>query len=123
MRRTIHKIEPPFERYVISLAPEISDLVIDGKKVKTYRLGKKYDYLKVGDKVKIIDTISREFKANVIITDKYFVAFKDLPIDIQGHERYKSKEEQRRTFNGYYKFTGKQIEDEDKFLVLEFQKV
>ena len=122
MERTIHKTEPPFEKGIITLAPELIEIVKSGKKVKTYRLGDKYDYLKVGDEVQILNTITREFAVNVVVTDKHFLKFIELPYKGIGHEEYKDKEAQRKVFNGYYAFRGEPIADDDLFLVIEFKK-
>lgn len=122
-KTTIHNIEPEFELYVISLAPELVSLALGGKKVKTYRYGDKYDYLKVKDKVKIIDTVTQEFVMNALIIGKSKQEFKDLPINILGHESYESKEHQREVFSGYYSYLGRPIRDNDNFTVLEFEKI
>lgn len=119
---TVHIVEPRHDPYIITLAPELIEIVKSGAKAKTYRLGDKYDYLKVGDEIKILNTITREFAIDAIITNKYFQKFIDLPVGEPGHEAYKDKESQRRVFNGYYAFRNEPIKDDDNFLVVEFLK-
>jgi len=54
----------------------------------------------------------------VEIVEKSYTSFGELPIDRQGHEKYSSKDEQRKVFHQYY---GKDISDEEKILVLGFK--
>lgn len=103
------------------MSPELVDLILSGEKIKTYRFGHKYDHLKVGDRVKITNSQSNELITNAIIIDKFYQDFKDLPIDIPGHEPYQNKEHQRQIFNGYYKYLDRPIRDDDKFIVFEFK--
>ena len=122
-KRTVHETEPIFEKYVLSLAPELIDMLKSGEKIKTYRLGMKYDYLKIGDNVRIINTNTREFAFEAKIINKTKSKFSDLPINSIGHETYESKEQQREVFNGYYAYKGKSISDDDLFLIVEFRKI
>ncbi len=113
--------EPKPEMYTILFKQELVDLILTGQKIKTYRYGIKYDYLKVGDEVDIQNSHSKEIACKATITDKYRTTFKELPINIPGHEPYESKDDQRQTFSGYYAYIGREIVNDDPFLVLEFQ--
>lgn len=118
---TSNPAEPRPEMYVIPFKHELVELILKGEKVKTYRFGRKYDYLNIGDEVKIQSSQTNEIAAEAVITQKTYTTFKDLPLDGSGHEPYPDKEVQRQKFNGYYSYIGRPIEDTDEFLVLEFQ--
>jgi hypothetical protein len=120
---TVVPINPEHDKYIIQFAPELTPFIRKDGKVKTYRFGDKYDYLKVGDKV-----ILREYKTNkliskAIIKNKERVIFQDLPLDLNGHEIYDSKDHQRKVFSSYYKYIGRDVNDTDPFLVFTFDLV
>jgi hypothetical protein len=71
--------------------------------------------------VAIQDFSSKEIIGNAVITGKSRTTFGELPLDIDGHERYQDKERQREVFSDYYKYVGRFVKDEDPFLVLEFR--
>lgn len=116
-------IEPKAELYVIPFAPELINFIKEKLKLRTYRFGRKYDYLKVGDIVELTDAINRQVAARARITKKEFTTFVELPLETQGHEIYLSKEHQRQVFSGYYQYIGRPIKDEDEILVLDFELV
>ena len=118
---TNNPAEPRPEAYTIPLRHELIELVLSGQKVKTYRFGKKFDYLKPGDKVTIQDSQTKELACIGVITANSYTTFKDLPINTPGHEPYTSKDHQRQVFSGYYAYIGRTIADDDPFLILEFQ--
>lgn len=120
-KTTVHKKDPKTKKYHLSFAPELIDIIKSGEKVKTYRFGRKYDYLQPGDVVTIENTITREVVGKARVTSKTFTTFKKLPLRIQGHETYKDKERQRKVFEGYYAYLKKPIKDKDKFIVLQFE--
>lgn len=103
---------------IIGFAPDLVPLIENGTKTLTYRVGNKYDYLKVGDKIKFKNSESDEIVGELEIIEKSWTTFKDLPIDRQGHEIYPSKQIQRDTFKKYYK---QDIEDNMPILVLGFK--
>jgi hypothetical protein len=100
----------------IGFAPNLVPLIVDGSKTLTYRIGDKYDFLKVGDEIDARDSSNEQVFARVKIVEKNYITFADLPIDRVGHEVYLSKQEQRDTFEKYYG----EVKDEDKILILSF---
>lgn len=107
--------------HVIAFAPELINFILEDLKVTTYRFGKKYDYLKVGDVVDIQDSSTRRIVGSAEITGKNSTTFKDLPLTSDTHESYKDKEHQRNVLSGYYAYIGRPIEDKDDFLVFDFR--
>ena len=116
---TVIPINPVQNKNVILFAPELSDFIRKKGKVKTYRFdSEKYKHLKVGDQIEL-----REYGTNILISrativDIKRVKFKDLPLKMEGHEVYESKEHQRRVFSSYYRYLNRSIEDSDYFLVI-----
>ena len=106
------------DRYVIPFASELIEFILDDKKMTTYRYGDKYDYLQPGDTIKIQNSDTKIIVANAVITDKTPTSFADLP-----HDAYTNKEHQRNVLSGYYAYIGRQIEDDDRFLVFSFKLV
>lgn len=109
--------------YVIAFAPELVAFIQDNLKLTTYRFGNKYDYLELGDNVKIQNSATQEIVYNAKITNKSKMPFKDLPLASGSHEAYKSKEHQGAVLSGYYAYLGRPIEDNDEFLVFDFKLV
>lgn len=120
-KTSVYKKEPKTDKYHLSFAPELIDIIKSEEKIKTYRYGKKYDYLKPGDIVKIENTVTREILGNAKVTSKKHTTFKKLPLRLEGHETYKNKEHQRKVFEGYYAYLKKPIKDSDGFIVLQFK--
>jgi len=108
-----------YSNKAIGFAENLVHLIKSGSKILTYRLGDKYDFLKVGDVINVKDSSTGEVFGEVEITEKSSTAFKDLPIDREGHEKYSSKEEQRKTFEKYYD----KVRDEDKIIILGFKLI
>ena len=104
----------------IGFASDLVVLINRGTKTLTYRLGDKYDFLKVGDLIDVRDSSDNKVFAQVEIIEKSWTLYKDLPIDRVGHEVYSSKDQQSETFKKYY---GKDLKDEDKILVLGFKLI
>jgi hypothetical protein len=46
--------------------------------------------------------------------------FKEIPLNLNGHEIYDSKEHMRKVFSSYYRYVGRKVRDDDKFLVFTF---
>jgi hypothetical protein len=101
----------------IGFAPDLVDLVKSGQKTTTYRLGDKYDFLKIGSVIKTKNSETGEVFAELKIVNKFYTTFKDLPITDSGHEPYDQKEEQRKVFEKYY---GREVKDDEKVIVLKF---
>lgn len=118
---TVIAEEPKNEKYILPLAPELIDFAKSGQKTTTYRYGDKYDYLQIGDAVQIQNVATKEIAATAKIVGKHWTTFRELLLNAAGHEVYQDKEHQRRIFNGYYAYTGQPIEDDSRFLVLEFE--
>lgn len=111
------------DKYVLPFAPELVKLILDNKKTTTYRLGDKYDYLQSGDNIKIQNSVTKEIVAEAVITNKSTATFAELPISGGGHEVYADKEHQRKVLSGHYPHIGRQIDDDDLFLVLNFKLI
>jgi hypothetical protein len=73
-----------FLPFTSSLIPSI----LDGSKTCTYRYGLKYDHLKTGEIINIINSDTDEIITQTIVTDKYQTIFKDLPLSTDGHQEY-----------------------------------
>jgi len=100
----------------IRFAPNLVPLILNGTKTLTYRIGDKYDFLKIGSEIDVSDSSNNKVVAKVKINEKDYTTFVDLPIDRVGHEIYSSKKDQRDTFEKYYG----EVKDEDKILILGF---
>lgn len=105
----------------IPFAPELISFILEDLKVTTYRFGKKYDYLQVGDVVSIQDSSSKQIMGKAMITGKSSTTFDAIPLNSGIHESYKDKEHQRKVLSGYYAYIGRPIEDKDEFLVFDFK--
>jgi len=103
----------------IGFAKDLVPLVKDGSKTLTYRLGEKYEFLQVGDTINVKDSSTEQVFGEVEIAEKSITTFKDLPIDRKGHEKYPTKEVQRKTIEKYYN----KVEDDDKVLILGFKLI
>jgi hypothetical protein len=100
----------------IGFASNLVPLVVEGLKTLTYRIGGKYDFLKIGDEIDVRDSSSDKVFARVKIIEKDYSTFAELPIDRAGHEVYSSKQEQHDTFVKYYG----EVKNEDRILILGF---
>ena len=105
----------------IAFAPELIRLIQSGEKRSTYRYGLKYDYIKIGGMVEIVDSSTEQVSAKVVVKAKRRVVFSDLPLSFDKHETYRDKEHQRQVLSGYYAYIGRPIHDDDTFLIIEFE--
>jgi hypothetical protein len=122
-KTTVNTDEFVPDPYAIGFAPELIALILADLKLTTYRFGTKYDYLQVGDRVRIQNSDTKEIVGEAEITAKSQMLFKDLPLASGTHEGYRDKEHQREVISGYYAFLGRPIVDEDVFLVFDFELV
>lgn len=120
---TVISDEPKAEKYILPFAPELVQFIKDKRKAVTYRFGDKYDYLEIGDTVRIQNVETKEIIGEAVVKDKTWTTFEDLPLGTPGHETYRDKDHQRHIFEGYYAYTGKPIEDNSPFLVLGFELI
>lgn len=104
----------------IGFAPNLVPLIKNGTKTLTYRVGDKYSFLEVGDRINVSDSSTGETIAEVEIIEKSYTNFGNLPKDRKGHELYSSREKQRATFKKYY---GRDILDSEKILILGFKVI
>lgn len=102
----------------LSFASNLVPLIENQEKTLTYRLGNKYNFLNVGDKIKVSNSSSGKIFGEIEIQEKQTKDFLTLPLDLDGHEKYASKEEQRKVFEGYYL---RPIHDSDQFLIFKFK--
>ena len=120
-KTTINDSEYKPDPYVLPFAPELVDFIQKNLKLTTYRFGDKYDYLNVGDVVTIQNSATKEYVLKARITNKQSTTFAHLPLDNGAHESYKDKDHQRNVLSGYYKYIGRDIKDDDSFLVISFE--
>jgi hypothetical protein len=120
-KTTKYKKEPTHGKHIVGFAPELIKFIKERKKVLTYRFGNKYDYLKSGDLITIEDSVNEKVIGKAKVTSKEYTTFYKLPLNIPGHEIYKDKKHQKQVFSGYYAYLGRNIKDNDKFLILGFQ--
>lgn len=111
------------DQYVVPFAPELITFILEDQKLTTYRYGDKYDYLNVGDEISIQNSATKQIVAKAVITNKARTTFGQLPVQLGTHESYKDKEHQRQVLSGYYAYVGRPLEDEDPFLVFDFELV
>lgn len=120
-KTSINQIEYIPPKGSIAFAPELIPLIISGEKQSTYRYGLKYDAIEIGDRVLIINSDTSKEEAIVVVTQKRKTRFRDLPLVFDKHERYEDREHMRRVLSGYYAYLGRPLNDEDVFLVFEFE--
>lgn len=103
----------------LKFTPELTESIKKGEKTSTFRLGAKN--LSVGDTAEFITRYDAEttkpFGFAKITGIKTFV-LKDLPVDYEGHDSYKSKEEQLSAYKEYY---GEDVTLESEFTVYDFE--
>ncbi len=102
----------------IGFAANLVPLVNNHSKILTYRLGEKYAFLKEGDIILAKDSSDNRIFGEIKITKVSKTTFKDLPIDIDEHEKYFSKDEQRKVFEEYYPG---QVKDDSPVVVIRFE--
>lgn len=120
-KTSVNKDEFTPDAYVIPFAPELINFILDDLKLTTYRFGKKYDYLNIGDQVSIQDSSTQKIVGKAKIKNKSLTTFQDLPLTNGTHEAYKDKDHQKKVLSGYYAYLERPIENEDEFLVFDFE--
>lgn len=101
----------------IKFDSKLVPLIKKGTKTLTYRFGSKFNSVKTGESLLAADNAGKPF-AEIKILNKTFSRFKRLPLNSRGHEVYKSKQDQRKTFTKYY---GREIKDNERVIVLSFK--
>lgn len=104
----------------IGFAPELVPLVLNGSKTLTYRIGSKYDFLRVGDTIMADDSSTGKIFAQLEITGRETGTFGTLRDDRAGHEVYRSTKERRATFEKYY---SRSIADDEPALIIRFKVI
>jgi len=104
----------------LGFASKLVTLVRSGEKVLTYRLGDKWNFLNVGDTVETKDSGTGEVFGKLEITKKECTTFGELTEDQEGHEKYESVEEKRKSFETYYQ---RPVEDSEPVTILGFKVV
>lgn len=120
---TVVIANPEHDKYVIQFAPELTGYIRKDGKVKTYRFGNKYDYLNEGDDVELREYGTNNLISKARVKSKEQMQFKDIPLNLSGHEIYESRDHMRKVFSSYYKYIGREIRDEDSFLVFTFDLI
>ena len=104
----------------LKFTPELTELIKKGEKTSTFRFGKKKN-LQVGDIAEFItrhDAVNIEHFGYARINSVRTFVLKDLPIDYEGHGQYSSKEDQLKSYKGYY---GDEVTLESEFTVYDFE--
>lgn len=109
------------ENYVIQFTPEQAQQIQLNRHAVTFRLGNKYDYLNLGDIVTLSNSQTGRTVAQAKITAKRQSTFADLPLQLPGQIAYRNKEQQRTILSGFYPELNRPIQDDDGFLILEFE--
>lgn len=117
---TVNTSEFKPDKDSIAFAPELIQFIKDNQKLTTYRFGKKYDHFQVGDLVNYQDSETGEIIGKLHIVSKTAATFAMLPLDNPTHEAYRNKEHQRQVLSGYYAYIGREITDDDSFLIFDF---
>lgn len=107
----------------ITFAPHLVAEIVSGHKTATYRFGLKYDHINVGDTVGVVDSSTGLVELTIVITSKSKVQFSELPLKHDGHGTYGGIEQMRSEFSKLYVYIGREIRDDDLFLVFEFELV
>jgi len=117
-------VEPQSQPIADSLkfTQKLTDLILAGKKTATIRYGTKN--LKVGDIAEFLtridqNTVTGPF-ASAKITNARRMPLSEVPIDLDGHEGYPTKEAQLASYKGYY---GNEIELDSMFTVYDFELI
>lgn len=105
---------------VIGFAPELVPLVLSGEKTLTYRLGDKYSFLQVNDRILTKNSKTGRVFAELEIVSRETGTFANLRDDRDGHEMYRSTDERRKTFEKYY---GREVYDDETAIILGFKVV
>lgn len=106
----------------LKFTPELSELIMQGKKTNTVRLEPKN--LRVGDTADFLtrisaDEVSQPF-ARARITKIQTMKLADIPLDLPGHETYPSKDAQLAAYQSYY---GDHISLDDEWTLYDFELV
>jgi len=117
---TVNMSEFKPDAHSIAFAPELIQFIKDNQKLTTYRFGKKYDHFKVGDVVNYQNSETGEIVGKLRIANKKEETFATLPLDNPTHEAYRDKEHQRQVLSGYYAYIGREVTDDDSFLIFDF---
>ncbi len=117
-------VEPQSQPIADSLkfTQKLTDLILAGKKTATIRYGTKN--LKVGDIAEFLtridqNTVTGPF-ASAKITNARQMPLSEVPIDLDGHEGYPTKEAQLASYKGYY---SDEIELDSMFTVYNFELI
>jgi len=110
-----------YDRAILPFTDDNCTLIESKDKWKTYRLGRKYDHITSGDDVYVVNSDTGDVVTEVQIKERREVEFSQLPLDEEGHESYESKDHQRKVFNDYYSYIGRDIRYDDTFLVFTFE--
>jgi leucyl-tRNA synthetase len=87
----------------LKFTPELTKLILDNKKTTSIRLEPKN--LKVGDRAKLItrhDSKTIQPFATATISKIEKMALKDIPLDLERHEHYRSRDDMVAAFQSYY---------------------
>ena len=101
--------------------PELAILILEGKKVTTWRLFDDKD-LRVGDELELINKETMKPFARAMIIEAKEKPLKDLTdADWEGHERFSSEEEMYKKYREYY--PGHEIGPETTVKIIHFELV
>lgn len=105
----------------LKFTPELTELVLSGKKTNTVRLEPKQ--LQTGDAAELVTRFSadetRRF-GQAVISKVETHKLRDIPIDLPGHEPYSSQNEQLANYRNYY---GDKVTLDTEFTIYYFDQV
>ena len=104
----------------IGFSHDLVPLVKSGEKTLTYRIGEKWNFLEIGDRILTDDSSNDTVFAELEIVGKEIGTFGTLHDDRDGHGVYESPEHRRETFKKYY---GREIADDEPTTIFEFKVV
>lgn len=86
----------------LKFTPELAELILQGTKRVTWRFFDDKD-LQKGDRISLCNSETQMPFAQAVISDVQIKKFSEIEEgDLDGHERYASRDEMLATYRGYY---------------------
>ena len=97
---------------------ELSELILKNEKTTTWRIFDDKD-IKVGDEIQFLVWETKEVFANAKISYVVEKMFKELnEQDLDGHEKFKTKQEMYATYSNYY---NKKVDENTVVKIIKFE--
>lgn len=111
---------------IIIFSGNLPELILEGKKTTTWRIDEEVpikrtsdtEGIKKGDKISLRNNNQEEFAKGVVININHTKFGSLTKEDLDGHEKFNSKEEMYKQFERYYKI---KINDNTKVVVIKFK--